>query len=301
MTGKGAGGRSAVPLAHGLRVFLVGGLEEEPGGFAAGAQHRGGDSGARSPPRVIMGDHYDTAYMEDCYGKDGARLAAAGADDNHSPRSLLCSAPKFFLELSKAGKLGCDIWLVHLTGEEFPSDCLAPAICVSGWWNLAEAASAERTGARSITHALPGGIRARYGRAQQRPRARTSSRSRRARVAPLCGGVPGAPATRAWNAAAPAWNAKPSRRGCPRCRRSADPAIVPDVGRIPFCPERCACLQPPQHPVPTPTAKSSPTPASRSCSSWRTYDINRVGYHDTHDTMENIDLGLRGGGERDRD
>src|SRR5205807_6027579 len=22
------------------------------------------------------------------------------------------------------GKLACDIWLVHLTGEEFPSDCL---------------------------------------------------------------------------------------------------------------------------------------------------------------------------------
>src|SRR5262249_4083224 len=31
---------------------------------------------------------------------------------------------RVFLSLSKAGKLGCDIWLVHLTGEEFPADCL---------------------------------------------------------------------------------------------------------------------------------------------------------------------------------
>ncbi len=22
------------------------------------------------------------------------------------------------------GQLGCDVWLVHLTGEEFPSDCM---------------------------------------------------------------------------------------------------------------------------------------------------------------------------------
>ena len=36
---------------------------------------------------------------------------------------LLCAAP-IFLELSKQGKLGCDVWLVHLTGEEFPADCL---------------------------------------------------------------------------------------------------------------------------------------------------------------------------------
>ena len=42
---------------------------------------------------VIMADHYDTAYMEDHYeakqGGDGARLAAAGADDNHSATAAL--------------------------------------------------------------------------------------------------------------------------------------------------------------------------------------------------------------------
>ena len=76
-----------------------------------------------------MADHYDTAYMEDCYEKDrggsGARLAAAGADDNHSATAALMLGAPIFLELSRAGRLACDIWLVHLTGEEFPSDCSA--------------------------------------------------------------------------------------------------------------------------------------------------------------------------------
>src|SRR5207249_4865974 len=77
---------------------------------------------------VIMADHYDTAYMADHYEEDaggnGARLAAPGADDNHSATAALMLGAPLFLELSKAGRLDCDIWLIHLTGEEFPADCL---------------------------------------------------------------------------------------------------------------------------------------------------------------------------------
>src|SRR5262249_60127660 len=46
-------------------------------------------------------------------------------------------AAPIFLGLSQAGRLGCDIWLVHLTGEEFPADCL---------------------GARNLTRALVEGL-----------------------------------------------------------------------------------------------------------------------------------------------
>jgi hypothetical protein len=77
---------------------------------------------------VIMADHYDTAYMEDIYYKDqggsGARLASSGADDNHSATAALMRAAPIFCSLSREGKLSCDVWLIHLTGEEFPSDCL---------------------------------------------------------------------------------------------------------------------------------------------------------------------------------
>ena len=100
-----------------------------------------------------MADHYDTAYMDDRYdaelGGSGARLAACGADDNHSATAALMLAAPIFLELSRQGQLGCDVWLVHLTGEEFPADCL---------------------GARALTRA------ARRGHARAAPAA-TASRS----------------------------------------------------------------------------------------------------------------------------
>ena len=77
---------------------------------------------------VIMADHYDTAYMEDIYyksrGGSGARIAAAGADDNHSATATLLQSAPVFLKLSQQGMLERDVWLVHLTVEEFPADCL---------------------------------------------------------------------------------------------------------------------------------------------------------------------------------
>src|SRR5258708_416207 len=77
---------------------------------------------------VVMGDHYDTAYMEDHFetsrGGSGARLAAAGADDNHSATATLLQAAPIFLKLAKEGRLERDVWLIHLTGEEFPADCM---------------------------------------------------------------------------------------------------------------------------------------------------------------------------------
>ena len=126
---------------------------------------------------VIMGDHYDTAYMEDCYEKDrggnGARLAAPGADDNHSATATLMLAAPVFLELSRAGRLGCDIWLVHLTGEEFPSDCMGARHLAQG---IVEGSLKLRRrrgrAARPVEDANPGRLRARHDRPQQRPRPR---------------------------------------------------------------------------------------------------------------------------------
>jgi hypothetical protein len=77
---------------------------------------------------VVLGDHYDTAYMEDIYEKDrggsGARLSSKGADDNYSASSTLLKAAPVFLKMSEESKLERDVWLLHLTGEEFPADCM---------------------------------------------------------------------------------------------------------------------------------------------------------------------------------
>src|SRR5205823_10414472 len=64
------------------------------------------------------------------YGGRHARIAANGADDNHSATAALMLGAPVFMDLSRRGQLGCDVWLIHLTGEEFPSDCLgARALC----------------------------------------------------------------------------------------------------------------------------------------------------------------------------
>lgn len=75
---------------------------------------------------VLMADHMDTAFMGDVYGATGHRHAAQGADDNHSATVALMEAVPSILRAKKAGtlKLLRDIWIVHLTGEEFPADCL---------------------------------------------------------------------------------------------------------------------------------------------------------------------------------
>jgi hypothetical protein len=83
---------------------------------------------------VVMGDHYDTAYMEDTYypekGGDLLRAPSRGADDNHSATTALLLAAEQLLPLARAGKLERDVWLVHLTGEEYPADCMgARALC----------------------------------------------------------------------------------------------------------------------------------------------------------------------------
>jgi len=65
--------------------------------------------------------------MEDLYYKEkGGKLAPCGRgrrDDNH-PQRLRSSGGTRVPKLSRAGRLDCDVWLIHLTGEEFPSDCM---------------------------------------------------------------------------------------------------------------------------------------------------------------------------------
>ncbi|HEV3236820.1 MAG TPA: M28 family peptidase, partial [Gemmataceae bacterium] len=181
---------------------------------------------------VIMGDHYDTAYMLDCYdpqyGGNGARIAACGADDNHSATAALMLGAPVFMELSKAGKLDCDIWLIHLTGEEFPSDCL---------------------GARNLSqHLVEGNLKLHLPKGETKDLSKTRVQgvyvldmvahnndnepdifqiSPGAGAASLWLAYQAHMANQIWNANAPTWNQKPPRREKTRGKRSADSRKVP--------------------------------------------------------------------------
>jgi hypothetical protein len=69
---------------------------------------------------VLVADHYDTAFCEDVFATSKNRVSAPGADDNVSAVAALLRAAETLRDLPHDR----DIWLVHLTGEEFPGDDL---------------------------------------------------------------------------------------------------------------------------------------------------------------------------------
>jgi Zn-dependent M28 family amino/carboxypeptidase len=244
---------------------------------------------------VIMADHYDTAYMEDLYNKSqggvGARIAAAGADDNCSATATLLQAAPIFLTLSKEGLLERDIWLVHLTGEEFPSDCmgarhLAEALVentlqmrlkdgqmmdlsgvrVTGV-NIMDMIAHNRDSEKDIFQITP-------GKGQQSLQL--------AWQAHLAGEL--------WNMETKKWNQSPERRDKGRGQRTSDNKKIPPLAEFLRLQGEIRLLEDPRS-----TLFNTDGQIFSDCGIpvvlfMENYDINRSGYHDTKDTMQNIDL-----------
>jgi hypothetical protein len=244
---------------------------------------------------VVMADHYDTAYMEDRYqvdrGGDGARLAAAGADDNHSATATLMLAAPIFLELSRSGQLDCDIWLIHLTGEEFPADSLGSRhLCqslIEGdlQMHLADGAMQDLSGTR---------VRGVYVMDMI---AHNNDRDRDVfQIAPGTGAQSMWLAYQAhlsneiWNASTVQCNRRGARRNCGRGARSADGRALPATAR-----HLALNGQVRPHYDPRSTLYNSDGQIFSDAGVpvvllMENYDINRTGYHDSQDTMANIDL-----------
>jgi Zn-dependent M28 family amino/carboxypeptidase len=243
---------------------------------------------------IVMGDHYDTAYMEDVFGYahggKGPRLAAAGADDNHSATATLMLGAESFLRLSKAGKLECDIWLVHLTGEEFPADCMgARHLCQ----RVVEGNLAVRTAdgkSHDLSKTRVAGVYVLDMVAHNNDRDRD--------VFQMCPGTQrqsmwlarqAHEATETWNASVPHWNATPERKNLGRGQRSADGTLPAAAAHLRLEGE----IRPPLDPRSTLYNTDGQIFSDAGVPVvlfMENYDINRKGYHDTHDTLENIDL-----------
>jgi hypothetical protein len=244
---------------------------------------------------VCMCDHYDTAYMYDKYDPrykgTGARIAAPGADDNHSATTTLMLAAPIFLEMSRKGQLGCDIWLVHLTGEEFPSDCLGAR------------ALAQRLVERSLVLRLPSGRKHNLSRvnvqgvydldmvAHNNPHDQDVFQ-----ISPGTGpqslwlAYQAHLAAEAWNEGTREWNKSPQRRNCKRAKRVG---IQPEPPATALHLELNGEVRLPIDPRSTlynTDAQIFSDAGVPVVLFMENYDINREGYHDTHDTMENIDL-----------
>jgi len=251
--------------------------------------------GANRGEAVIMGDHYDTAYMEDVYdadaGGDMLRAPAQGADDNHSATTALLHAAEQLLPLAKAGKLKRDVWLVHLTGEEFPADCLgARAIgreLVEGRLGF----TAEDGSRRDVSKVRVTGVYVldmighnadRDHNVFQIAPGEGAGSMRLARIAHR--------ANMRWNRAALAWNAAPDRHGAGHAKRMPDGRHAPPPfahlalsGEVRVEWEARSALYNTDGQI----FSDIGVPVVLFMEN---YDISRSGYHDTHDTMANIDL-----------
>ncbi len=209
---------------------------------------------------VILADHFDAAFMEDLY-REKRRVAAAGADDNCSGTATLMLAAGVLKDLQPAR----DIWLVHLTGEEFPADCL---------------------GARMLAHRL----------------LRESTRIRGAFVLDMIAHnhdrdlftfqiAPGegrASARLAWHAHAAThrWNRSPRREGSRATRGES----LPPPAAQPFMHGDVRSEWEPRSTLYNTDAQIFSDLGVPVVLLMENYDISRAGYHDTHDTMKNIDL-----------
>jgi Zn-dependent M28 family amino/carboxypeptidase len=233
-----------------------------------------------------MLDRYDPDY-----GGVGARLSAAGADDNHSATATLMQAAPIFLDLSRKRQLGCDVWLIHLTGEEFPADCL---------------------GARHLTQLLvEGRLRIHLDNDRWRDLSQVRiqgvyvmdmiahNNDKEPDVFQISPGT-GRPslwlaeqahlANEAWNAACERWNQRAGRRGLGRGKRSRNGNRIPAIAaHLPLTGE----VRLPHNPRSTLYNTDGQIFSDAGVPVvlfMENYDINRDGYHDTKDTMANIDL-----------
>jgi Zn-dependent M28 family amino/carboxypeptidase len=244
---------------------------------------------------VVLGDHYDTAYMEDIYSKEkggsGARLSANGADDDYSGTSTLLQAAPIFLRLAKEGRLERDVWLMHFTGEEFPSDCMgARNFCqtlvekrvhlkteqdrfidlsgtrITGVF-IMDMIGHNRDNDRDIFQISPGDSR------------ESSYLAFQAHISNMI-----------WNQKVPEWNMTSERKSCDHGRRITDMNKLPETAKFLNLHGEVRTKYNPHSSLYNTDAQIFSDTGIPVVLFMENYDINRSGYHDTKDTLENIDL-----------
>ncbi len=95
-------------------------------------------------------------------------------------------------------------------------------------------------------------------------------------------------ANQIWNGSTPVWNQHPSRRG--RGKRSPDKKIVPEIALQPKLDGQVRLPRDPLSTLYNTDAQIFSDAGIPVVLFMENYDINRKGYHDTRDTMANIDL-----------
>jgi hypothetical protein len=244
---------------------------------------------------VVLGDHYDTAYMEDVFEKErggsGARLSANGADDNYSASSTLLQAAPLFLKMAKEGKLERDIWLLHLTGEEFPSDCMgARNFCQ----NLIEKKlylKTDKTTEINLSDTEIVGVYVMDMIGHNRDNDQDIFQiSPGKSAASLYLAWQAHVANMIWNAGTHNWNRQPDRINRSSGKRITGSQLIPETARHLVVKGEVRTQYNPNSSIFNTDGQIFSDTGVPVVLFMENYDINRSGYHDTKDTLENIDL-----------
>jgi Peptidase family M28 len=246
---------------------------------------------------VIMADHYDTAYMEDVYGDrpgvagTGARVSAAGADDNHSATAALMMGARRFFELSRQGQLECDIWLVHLTGEEFPADCLGARALAERLVECTLELRREDGTSMDLSQVSVSGVFVLDMVAHNNDHApdvfqiAPGTTWESLRLAYLVSQT-----AHDWDAGSQIWNRSPLRLGRGRGRRSPNGRTLPAIAEHLALHGEVRLHHNPRSTLFNTDGQIFSDAGVPVVLLMENYDINREGYHDSRDTMANIDL-----------
>ena len=201
-----------------------------------------------------------------------------------------------FMELSRRGQLGCDVWLVHLTGEEFPSDCIGARHLAQG---LVEGSlKLRRQGQRPLDLS---GVQIQGLYVLDMVAHNNENDPDVFQISPGTGGRSLRLAEEAhlanvlWNLGTLRWNRSPSRRGAGRGTRSRDPCrtrrtAARAIARHPQLQGEVRLPQNSRSSLYNTDGQIFSDAGIPAVLFMENYDINRHGYHDTQDTMANIDL-----------
>ena len=244
---------------------------------------------------VVLADHYDTAYMEDLYDKsrggNGERSSAAGADDNYSATATLLQAAPIYLKLAREGRLEKDIWLLHLTGEEFPADCLGARYFCQAVIEKQLKLHLEGDAVIDLSATRVAGVFVMDMIAHNQDNDRNIFQISPGRtLQSLQLALQAHQANLAWNAAVPQWNESPERKACGPGRRSPDGMQMPETAAHLALFGEVRTKDDPQSSLFNTDGQIFSDVGIPVVLFMENYDINRSGYHDTKDTLENIDL-----------
>jgi hypothetical protein len=93
-----------------------------------------------------------------------------------------------------------------------------------------------------------------------------------------------------WNSSVQEWNEQPDRRSRGRGLRSADGVAIPELARHPVLQGEVRIPRDPRSSLYNTDGQIFSDVGIPVVLFMENYDINRTGYHDTHDNMSNIDL-----------